>query len=124
MRNITCSLKHVMAHVDYLNVSSMVCNSFNIFPHFWKIILITLYCLHSYTAKEGLVRIQYKRLVPMYVFPKMKLLFPKQNYNVLSPSFQIYVSVSDLYIPTIGGLFCYRQICGPILGIHKSRTGT
>jgi hypothetical protein len=32
------------------------------------------------------VRIQYKFLVPIYVFPEMKLLFPKQNYNVLSPS--------------------------------------
>ncbi len=31
-------------------------------------------------------RIQYKCLVPIYVFPKMKLLFPKQKYNVLSSS--------------------------------------
>ncbi len=31
-----------------------------------------------FTANEG--------LVPIYVFPEMKLLFPKQNYNVLSPS--------------------------------------
>jgi hypothetical protein len=31
------------------------------------------------TASEGPVRIQYKCLVPIYVFPK-------QNYNVLSPS--------------------------------------
>ncbi len=29
-------------------------------------------------------------------------LFPKQNYNVLSPNFHIHVSVSDLYIPWIG----------------------
>jgi hypothetical protein len=26
-------------------------------------------------------------------------LFPKQNYNVLSPNFNIHVSVSDSYIP-------------------------
>jgi hypothetical protein len=38
-----------------------------------------------FTANEGLVRIQYNCLVPIYVFPEMKLLFPKQNYNVLSP---------------------------------------
>jgi hypothetical protein len=38
------------------------------------------------TANEGPVRIQYKCLVSIYVFPEMKLLFPKQNYNVLSPS--------------------------------------
>ncbi len=40
----------------------------------------------GYTANEGPVRIQYKCLVPIYVFPEMKLLFPKQNYYVLSPS--------------------------------------
>ncbi len=32
-------------------------------------------CPHNllYTANEGLVRIQYKCLVPIYVFPEMKL---------------------------------------------------
>ncbi len=30
------------------------------------------------------------------------LLFPKQNYNVLSPNFHIHVSVSNLYIARIG----------------------
>jgi hypothetical protein len=29
-----------------------------------------------YTANEGQVRIQYKCLVPIYVFPEMKLIFP------------------------------------------------
>ncbi len=38
------------------------------------------------TANEGPVKIQYLCLDPIYVFPEMKLLFPKQNYNVLSPS--------------------------------------
>jgi hypothetical protein len=36
------------------------------------------------------VRIQYKCLVPIYVFPEMKLyslLISEQNYNVLSPNF-------------------------------------
>ncbi len=32
----------------------------------------------------------------------MKLLFPKQNYNVLSPSFYTHISVRDLYISRIG----------------------
>ncbi len=36
----------------------------------------------------------------------MKLLFPKQNYNVLSPSSYTHISVRDLYIP---------RICLPIL---------
>jgi hypothetical protein len=31
----------------------------------------------------------------------MKLLFPKQNYNVLSPSSYTHISVRDLYISRI-----------------------
>jgi hypothetical protein len=58
--------------------------------------------LQMYTANEGLVRIQYKCLVPIYVFPEMKLLFPKQNYNVLSRSSYTSISVRELYISRIG----------------------
>ncbi len=61
------------------------------------------YAYHS--ADEGLVRIQYMCLVPIYVFPEMKLrglVFPKQNFNALSLNFNINVSVRDLYISTIG----------------------
>jgi hypothetical protein len=47
--------------------------------------------LKTYTVNEGPVRIQYKCLVPVYVFPEMKLFFPKQNYNVLSPPTLIYL---------------------------------
>jgi hypothetical protein len=57
----------------------------------------------SLTANEGLVRIQYKCLVPIHVFPEMKLLFPKQNYNV--PTFSSYTHIfvrGDLYIFRIG----------------------
>ncbi len=57
--------------------------------------------LQDSTANEGLVRIQYKCLVPIYVLPEMKLLFPKQNYNVLSPSYYIHIFVTDLYISRI-----------------------
>jgi hypothetical protein len=57
---------------------------------------------HPRTANEGLVRIQYKCLVPIYVFPEIKLLFPKQNYNVLSPRSYTHISVMDLYISRIG----------------------
>jgi hypothetical protein len=39
-----------------------------------------------YTANEGPGKILYKCLVPIYEFSEMKLFFPKQNYNVLSPS--------------------------------------
>ncbi len=64
--------------------------------------LTLFYSEVTYTAKEGLVRIQYKCLVPFYVLPEMKLLFPKQNNNVLSPSSFTYISVRDLYISRIG----------------------
>ena len=54
------------------------------------------------TANEGPVRIQYKRLVPIYVLPERKLLFTKQNYNVLSPRSYTHISVRDFYISRIG----------------------
>ncbi len=41
-------------------------------------------------------------LVPIYGFPEMKLLFPKQNHNVLSPSSYTHISVRNLYISRIG----------------------
>jgi hypothetical protein len=56
----------------------------------------------SNTANEGPVRIQYKCLVPVYVFPKNEKLFPKQNYNVMSPRSYTHISVRDLYISRIG----------------------
>ena len=40
-------------------------------------------------------------MVPIYVFPKMKLVFPIQKYNVLSPSSYTHISVRDLYISRI-----------------------
>ncbi len=55
-----------------------------------------------YTANEGPVRIQYKWLVTIYVFSEMKLILPKQNYNVLSPSSYTNISLRDLYISRIG----------------------
>jgi hypothetical protein len=34
--------------------------------------------------------------------PKTKQTFPEKELRGLSPNFHVYVSVSDLYIPTIG----------------------
>ncbi len=61
-----------------------------------------------------------------YVFPDIKLLFLKQNYNVLSPSYYTHISVRDLQNIFTGSvcLFCCRKICGPILGIYKSLRDT
>jgi hypothetical protein len=53
----------------------------------------------NHTANEGPVRIQYKCLVSI---TEMKLLFPKQNYDVLSPSSYPHIPVRDLYISRIG----------------------
>jgi hypothetical protein len=72
------------------------------------------------TANERPVRIQYKCLVPIYVFPEIKLLFPKQKYNVLSPISYTEISVRDLYISRIGLPILLQEICGLILGIYKS----
>ncbi len=57
-------------------------------------------------------------LIPIDVFPEIKLLFPKQNYNVLSPISFTYLSVRDYIFPRSVCLFCCREICGPILGIY------
>ncbi len=77
------------------------------------------------TANEGPVRVQYKCLVPIYVFPEMKLFFPKQNSNVMSPSSYTQISVRDYIFPGSVCLFCCRKICGPILEyIYKSLTDT
>jgi hypothetical protein len=69
----------------------------------WVRLIVSLRLI-SWTcaANEGPVKIQYKCLVPIYIFPEMKLLFPKHNYNVLSPSSYTHKSVRDLYISRIG----------------------
>jgi hypothetical protein len=61
-------------------------------------------------------------MVPIYVFPEMKLLFPKQKYNFLSPNSYTHISVRDLYISRIGLPILLQEICGPILGIYINRS--
>jgi hypothetical protein len=66
--------------------------------------LMNSYSFHidnTCNANEGPVRIQYTCLVPIYVFPEMKLLFPKHNYNVLSPSFYTHMYICERLIYTI-----------------------
>jgi hypothetical protein len=53
-----------------------------------------------------------------------KQIFREKEYRGLSPNFHIYVSVSDLYISTIGLPILLEEICRPILGIYKSLTDT
>jgi hypothetical protein len=47
------------------------------------------------------VEIQYKCLVPIYVFPEIKWLFPEQKYIVLFPHSHTLIFVRDLYISWI-----------------------
>jgi hypothetical protein len=54
----------------------------------------------------------------------LKQIFPEKEYRGLSLNFHIHVSVSELYIPTMGLPFLQEEICGPILGIYKSVTDT
>jgi hypothetical protein len=54
----------------------------------------------------------------------LKQIFPEKEYLGLSPNFNIHVSVSELYIPSMGLPFLLEEICGPILGIYKSLADT
>jgi hypothetical protein len=54
----------------------------------------------------------------------LKQIFPEKEYRGLSPNFHIHVSVSELYIPTMGLPFLLKEICGQILGKYKSLTDT
>jgi hypothetical protein len=44
----------------------------------------------------------------------------EKEYRGLSPNFHIHVSVSELYIPTMGLPVLLEEICRLILGIYKS----
>jgi hypothetical protein len=49
-----------------------------------------------------------------------KQILQEKELRALSPNFQIHVSVSDLYIPTIGPpILLQENMCGPILGIYN-----
>jgi hypothetical protein len=54
----------------------------------------------------------------------LKQIFTEREYRGLSPNFHIHVSVSELYIPTMGLPFLLEEIFGPILEIYKSLTDT
>ncbi len=77
-----------------------------------------------HTPKEGPVRIQHTCLVPIYVFPEIKLLVPNRiiMFCLWVPTL---IYLWEIYIfPGSVCLFCCREICGPILGIYESLTDT
>jgi hypothetical protein len=54
----------------------------------------------------------------------LKQIFPEKEYRGLGPNFHIHVSVSELYIPTMGLPFLLEEIYRPILKIYKLLTET
>ncbi len=48
----------------------------------------------------------------------LKQIFPEKEYRGLSPNFHFHVSVSELYIPTMGLPVLLEEICRLILGIN------
>ncbi len=80
----------------------------------------------NHTANEGTVRIQYKCLVSIYVLTEMKLLFRKQNYDVLSPSSCTHIPVRDLYTSRIGLPILLQEYMRTDPGntVYKSLTDT
>jgi hypothetical protein len=49
----------------------------------------------------------------------LKQIFPEKEYRGLSLNFHIHVSVSELYILTMGLPVLLEEICRLILGIYK-----
>ncbi len=60
----------------------------------------------------------------MHCTENSKRIFPEMKLRGLVPNFYVHVSVSDLYISTIGPQMQYRKIGGPIVGLYKSLTDT
>jgi hypothetical protein len=55
---------------------------------------------------------------------KLEINIPRKGISGPHPNIHIHVSVSELYIPTMGLPFLLEEILGPILGIYKSLTDT
>ncbi len=77
-----------------------------------------------HTSNEEPVKIQHKCRVPIYVFPEIKLFFPKQNYNLLPKNSYTQLSLRDFYISRISLPILLQEICGLIMGIYKFLTNT
>jgi hypothetical protein len=64
------------------------------------------------------------RTLQMHYTENSKQIFPEIKLRGLVPNFYIHVSVSNLYIPTIGPQMQYSKIGRPIVAIYKSLTDT
>jgi hypothetical protein len=76
-------------------------------------------------VKELKVGRVYLMSIEKYIYPALqrhntqnsKQIFPEKEWRGLSPNFHIHVSVRGF--PRSACLFCYRKICGLILGISR-----
>ncbi len=69
-------LHTVFVHSFLCFCLSFLCQLFYYCTELWIHVKLYTVCFSSYTANEGPARIQYKCLVPVYVFPERRLLFP------------------------------------------------
>jgi hypothetical protein len=70
------------------------------------------------------LKIQGKTALQRQNAENLKQIFPEEEYRGLSPNFYIHVSVSELYIPTMGLPVLLEEICRLILGRYKSLKDT
>jgi hypothetical protein len=62
-----------------------------------------------------------RHMISLQNAENLKQIFPEKEYWGLSPNFHIHVSVSQLYIPTMGLPFLLEEIYRPILEIaHRN----
>ncbi len=78
----------------------------------------------STSASGGLTLCSFEPALQWTNTENSKQIFPQKELRGHSPNFHIHLSVSDLYIPTIDLPTLLQEICGPILGMHKSFTDT
>ncbi len=89
----------------------------------WKgttLILNNLWGLGTkYERKEILKTILKPASLQRQNAENFKQMFPEKEYRALGPNFHIHVSVSELYIPTMGLPVLLEEIRRLILGIYK-----
>ncbi len=106
--------------------SIFACSSFSYIPICENWYLLPMYCLtlfiflqyFPYTANERSVRIQYKCLVPIYVFSEMKLRRPRYFQNKIKIKMFCLPTSTFVYFWAIYIFPCL--VCrGPTVGIYN-----
>jgi hypothetical protein len=86
--------------------------------YLWKLNfpIESLYVLKVFTVTVGTLQRQNAE--------NLKQIFPEKEYRGLCLNSHIHVSVSELYIPTMGLPVLLEEICRLIMGIYKSLKDT